>query len=412
MRGASAIVALHALLACAPGDTSAGGAVVTDSAGVRVVRHDLTGVDVPPWRELAQHDLQIGVRDGEAAYSFSGVAEVGVADDGTIVVSDRVAREVRIFDPDGVWVRTLGGPGEGPGEFATAPAVAGIAADTVFLFDRLSARITPWTLGGDYSSPITLNDEAVGRPLVTIRQDDGTYLVQSRWTGGGLPQPHDVDLVLDSVAIARATADGTLDDSLHVMPDRRMAEIVQAEGDRMRVARAEPPYAARAFMLNDGSRTAVAHGSTFDFGFLDRSGQIVLRVVVDGVQHPASREDIRRRQQERILEDLDPDEITPMVRQLNVEFAPEKLQAFTTARFSTNGDLWVALQDFDEIDGTRWLVFAPDGSLRGSVHTPESFRLHHIRPAYLVGIVTDEFDVPYVRRYPLRPPAPGLATDD
>ena len=58
------------------------------------------------------------------------------------------------------------------------------------------------------------------------------------------------------------------------------------------------------------------------------------------------------------------------------------------------------------MEGTEWLVFAHDGTLRGSVHTPETFALRYATDEYIVGFVTDDLDVPYIRRYPLlTPPA-------
>ena len=42
---------------------------------------------------------------------------------GRIFVLDDQAQEVRIFDPDGTFVRTVGKKGEGPGEFTSAVSV-------------------------------------------------------------------------------------------------------------------------------------------------------------------------------------------------------------------------------------------------------------------------------------------------
>jgi hypothetical protein len=173
---------------------------------------------------------------------------------------------------------------------------------------------------------------------------------------------------------------------------------------RVRVMQATTPYSARAFLLVDGVVVTLAHSSGFDFTTYDSEGRAAARLRVDGIQHPATQAEIRRKQEERIREDLG-DEVPELTRMLNVEFAPEKLQAFVAALYSETGDLWVALQDFEEVDGTEWLVFTPDGELRGAVHTPEAFFLRYITDEYVVGFVTDELDVPYVRRYPLIFPA-------
>jgi hypothetical protein len=63
-------------------------------------------------------------------------------------------------------------------------------------------------------------------------------------------------------------------------------------------------------------------------------------------------------------------------------------------------ELW-GRTEYDLSSGMDWLVFDRDGALLGSVHTPPEFRLQAIRAEYVVGLVLDEFDVPFVRRYPL-----------
>ncbi|MEE2899930.1 MAG: 6-bladed beta-propeller [Gemmatimonadota bacterium] len=45
-------------------------------------------------------------------------------------MSDALAQELRVYDAAGTYVRTIGQRGEGPGEFASAPAIVGLAGDT------------------------------------------------------------------------------------------------------------------------------------------------------------------------------------------------------------------------------------------------------------------------------------------
>ena len=70
---------------------------------------------------------------------------------------------------------------------------------------------------------------------------------------------------------------------------------------------------------------------------------------------------------------------------------------------SDDGDIWVALTEYDGSEGYDWLVFTPSGELRGVVHTPPDLQLFAIHNDFIVGVVFDELDVPYVRRYPLQP---------
>ena len=126
-----------------------------------------------------------------------------------------------------------------------------------------------------------------------------------------------------------------------------------------------------------------------------------------GVQHPATADEIRAHQEASIREELGDGEIDPGIWLLNIEFLPERLPAFEEIVVSDDGDIWLALTEYDSSAGYDWLVFAPRGELRGLVHTPPDMQLFEIRSDYIVGVVLDEFDVPYVRRYPLLPSPDG-----
>ncbi len=54
---------------------------------------------------------------------------------GEIYVSDRDAREIRVFSRAGEFLRRIGGPGDGPAEFDRAPEF-GVAGDTLVALDR------------------------------------------------------------------------------------------------------------------------------------------------------------------------------------------------------------------------------------------------------------------------------------
>jgi len=74
----------------------------------------LTGTQ--PWRIV--EELRIGEADGEGPYLFGSARNVIPDALGRIWVLDSQALELRLFDADGQFIRTVGGPGQGPGEFS------------------------------------------------------------------------------------------------------------------------------------------------------------------------------------------------------------------------------------------------------------------------------------------------------
>lgn len=386
-------------------------ATVTDSAGVRVVTYDLTGVTVPTYVLLAEYDLQIGLQDGAPEYTFSSVPDLDVAPNGSLVVSDELAKELRVYDSRGLFLGKIGQSGEGPGEFANAPTVVGFSADTVFAFDSRNSRLTSFLIGGDLLTMTSLRSDTYGRPVFTIRQDDGTYLAQSPWVNREPDRTvHGMRLELDSIVIERLDATGALIDTVFVMADRTRVRVSQAAaGESIRTLAGSPPFVARAFLRSDGRRGIVGRSDFFELQLLGPEGEAQTAVRVLGVQNPMTGDEIRRRQEAAIREAYGPDG-NAMATRLNVEFIPDGLQAFQTIVVSEDGDIWVALTEFDGSGGYDWLVFDGNGGLRGSVRTPPDLIVFEVHQDFVLGVYQDELDVPYVRRYPLQPSSASHAS--
>ena len=102
-----------------------------DSAGIRIIENQ-----TPRWARGAERRLSrsptlvIGTQDGEP-YQFSRIGGVIRLSDGTIVVADGASSELRFFDSTGRHVRTVGRPGQGPGEFTRLELIARLRGDTI-----------------------------------------------------------------------------------------------------------------------------------------------------------------------------------------------------------------------------------------------------------------------------------------
>jgi 6-bladed beta-propeller len=393
-------------VACTGGDTVMPGAQVADSAGVPILTWDVAASPAPVHRVVGELDLQIGAVDGSPETSFSRIADLAVAGDGSIIVSDAMAPGLRIFDTLGSYRRTLGQTGGGPGEFAGAPSIAGVAGDTVFAYDASRARISTFTLDGRF-----LDDHVVhgilGRPTAMLRLRDGTFLARTRWIGPGGPisPPHDVRLELDSIVVLHLDGNAEPLDTMLVLPDRNRLRRVEDRGRGiMSMMETITPYGTQAFLRTDGVRPIVAHSEKLDVRFLDPDGGVANGVDVLGAQNPATAEEIRARQEARLRETSGSQPIDPVARRVNLDYLPDRLPAFADLLVADNGDLWIALSEFDLSGGCSWLVFSADGQLRGRVRTPPGLRVFAIGGDHIIGVRTDELDVPWLRRYPLALP--------
>lgn len=114
-------------VASACGDDSsgvpAGVSIDTLANGAVHVRNGSEGLWAARGREpwTLVEDLRIGALDGAGPDVFGSVRNVLADEMGRIWVMDSQAQELRQFAPDGTYIRTVGGPGEGPGEFGFNP---------------------------------------------------------------------------------------------------------------------------------------------------------------------------------------------------------------------------------------------------------------------------------------------------
>jgi len=107
-------------------------------------------------------------------FYFGSVTDLDVTSDGHIVVADREASNLKVLRPDGSLLDTLGGPGEGPGEFEQLAGVQVARGDSMFAFDVRQSRLTVWTRppSSEVARTVTF-PRAEGFAVQTWTFDDG-----------------------------------------------------------------------------------------------------------------------------------------------------------------------------------------------------------------------------------------------
>lgn len=173
----AALVVTVALAAACGGDDPAPGATTTVDtiAGTIHVRH---AGRAPEWRlepVLTLGELG-GLADTASPSEFGRVSRVLADVAGRIYVADALAHEIRVFGPDGTYLRTLGRQGGGPGEIGGLQGMEWLAPDTMLVMDHGNARLTRLTVHGEQVgqwqwAPIT------GRPLLFNGGEREAYAV-------------------------------------------------------------------------------------------------------------------------------------------------------------------------------------------------------------------------------------------
>jgi len=123
------------------------GTEIKEYRGVEIDRRDGHRI------ELVE-DLVIGGRNDDPNYTFSGVRDLAVDDEGRIYVLDGGNSRVQVFNADGAFLQTLGGPGQGPGKL-TQPSNIAVVGDRVVVNDVGNERLSIWGRDGQHQGDHT-----------------------------------------------------------------------------------------------------------------------------------------------------------------------------------------------------------------------------------------------------------------
>lgn len=405
---ASSALVLAALAMAGCGDPAAApgwaGSVDTLPGGTVVVTSPGEGVwgDEPGWR--LKRVARIGALGGVGPEVFGRIAAVDVGDDGRVHVLDGQAREVRVFDSAGAFVRRFGGEGGGPGEFR-APVwlevgrggltwVSDIRSRRLTAFDPAGGLVTtrPWGSYGGFFGAHRITGDAVTEEIGVIERRETPRGRVDRFAG-------------------RAVVRRPLDD-----------ETAAAGADTLRLPEFEPPMfqvqlaveggiATRYFTVPYAPRQVVAIGPAGDVWIGRSDAYRLARVELDG--------DTTR----VVARTLPPAPVTDAdvqrafaragrVREAGAELepglVPDTRPFFTHVVADDAGGLWVRRVEDpaggeyagDDPQSAWYDVFAPDGRFLGILPAPVGASpAPRITRDRLIGVARDSFDVEYVEVY-------------
>lgn len=368
---------------CAPGRDRGDDGAPGVPASVEVVRNPATGAWEPGegWRLV--EDLRVGRMDGSGPEVWGSVVDVAVDGLGRLYVLDNQALEIRVFDADGRYVRTIGREGRGPGEIELSAALLFSPRGNLWVHDARNQRFTVFDTAGDYlgEHPIRTARFVQGHRFA----DDGSLLELV-----ALPGTRTGSEVL---VRSRLAADGSLQpvDTFPLSPlPRARTVIVRSErGTSVSLRAATLPFTPPRLRVLDPRGYVWTTATDGDYRLVQQrlSGDTVR--LVERAYDPV---EVTPEERSRALEplagaDVDEDRI------------PTVQPPIEALAVSGDGHLWV----WRHVAAGRlaWDVFEPGGRYLGEVDPPpgsEDFRLLEVAPGALYGVARDELDVSYVVR--------------
>lgn len=386
-RGVVGLLAAAVLAGCEdPSDTHSLRMLESVGPEVRVIRSGPSDPQAPPEGWRVQEILRLGGQDpSESAEVFGDIRGVELDDDGNVYVLDRQAYTVRVFRPDGVHVRDIGGRGEGPGEVLFPSGLVMWGDDRLLVRDR--SRYTVFELDGTPAETLTRTAGGGGDPIIT---KDGRIYQSAVFSYDPLSRTGDYAYL---GAVAREGAMVVVDTIWR--PEEVSSYWWVDFGPTGEGGSWPVPFAAESQDHPD-PRGGFWRGITDGYRFVRYSAAGEAEVVVERAGPRG--EPVTASDRSRALEALG--ETFGERIQVDLSEIPERKPLWSAFFVDGEGRLWVERYrdpDVDPLLPREWEVYDSAGSYLGMLELPmESTPRPKIRGGQMVGTVRDSLDVQHV----------------
>ena len=384
MRPQSGVILTAALGACA---------IAQDDGGPRIVQNTLAS----SWQSTGEWTLEEDLRlYGPPGGYFGAVGAVTTDSRDNIFVLDGFAQEIHVFDSEGAHLRTLGGQGEGPGEFQMAQALAMGPGDTLWVTDPMTRRYSVFGPDGGFARVLTRRINGGPAAERCSLAEDGGYLewvtrFPNEERTGDLG---DIDLL--HIYPVRISAERDAQDTLPRL------EFTQTMADMPSMGMRRPVWIGPALRRTFNCSGSFWFAQSGEYRLYRRTleGDTTLITSLTDARPAdigeADRDEVRRRFGEW------PEMLADQLRAL-----PEKKPIIEKMFVDGAGHLFVIPETSRVEPGTAIDVFRDDGVFVGRLEVPETVTLMyhrgaHATPEYLIFAGADDAGTPYVTRLRVR----------
>ena len=327
--------------------------IIIDSAGVKIVTTDPTNSEAT-CTISEEPVLIIGEDEEDENQWFSLIRGMARLSDGSIVAVDRAAAEVRIYDETGLHLRSMGQPGEAPGEFLNPFILWITAGDTLWVGDYRPWRYNVFAAQGQFVrrvslTPAYLNPSRAGGVL------DNGYTVNARLES----VRRENFTVPDTMIVEAHDPSGELVGSLARIPDRIQGTVKEAPNFWL-----YPLFQSFAEVDARGSTIVLAHGSEPEVRVLD--DEFNLRTIIRWFEphREVTSADIRAWRedyQESRTRPTNPDFWQSYDATISRERpVADVFPAFSSVMIGRDGRIWVRQYDRPR-ENRGWLSFSAEG---------------------------------------------------
>lgn len=356
-----------------------GFSVDTLASGVVEVRNSADGIWTPESQWRLVEEFRLGAVDGGGPEMFGSVADIEIDRLGRIYVADEQSEEIRVFGPDGQFVRTLGARGAGPGEFGQLNALEWDREGNLWILDFGNRRWTVYDTSGVF---------------LRSQPRSQTFLIQP-WPGGFDREGRLIDPIDQGLLVRHLPGSEDVDTlSLELDPIENFELRSESSRTTVRIPFAPGPV----WHLDRDGYVWYGFNSSFSIARRSLEGDTLLLMSRDFDPVAVSSEELDQSLQ--WLEgfaaqgmEIDRSRI-PATRPAYDAFVADargNLWVFTVEVDLSGGNPIVALRSFD--------LFDRGGVYQGKVELPTDLHpvvFPRITENRLIGVSLDQLGVPYV----------------
>ncbi|MFU8813095.1 MAG: 6-bladed beta-propeller [Balneolaceae bacterium] len=302
---------------------------------------------------------------------------------------DAAEHTIHVYNSDGYHLKTLGGDGEGPGEFRGL-GDARIVGDTMWVLDRNLRRVSRFNLSSlsfekAFALPADLEfpGEAFRYPASIWAVDEHSIVVEYRTAISPL-DAQGVDRTIIGVLLEPETGEVMAFPFYEFRNNDVIVDLNEGRASMM-----IPPYGRSSLIQMQDGEIVYAWSEHALIEFYNREG-----VFTGGFFHHTERIPLNR--SEVIAEYADRGE--PWTRMIRNAEMPEHWPAIRSVVADDAGRIWFSVVTDDEETYT-WRVADRDGALLGEIVRPRGHRITHIQNGYLYSVEESEEGLPHVVRY-------------
>ena len=387
----SLVLALSLLaVACGTPKSDVGGSwsgtMDTLASGVVEVRS--TGD--PLWSQnwQVEEEWRIGSDTSGGPELFGNIGSFDVDAQGRAFILDDQAQEIRIFDSEGAFVRTVGSRGEGPGEFVQATSVDVSSNGEIWVTEMQQGQLNIFdstgsllreersNSPGSIALPYPGGFDRVGRFNVYIR-----YRLQEAYTWG-MARFDQSFTPIDTIPIPKSPVKG------------KFFEYVSDDGSS-RTSIGVPFQASFHWRFAPKGNLWTLLADRYELVEITTSGEVLWRVTKEHKSLPVTAADRREYEEDRKW-------FTNQGGKIDWSRVPATKPAVVTFFCDDDGNLWVEQRaENSEDEGYLFDIFDPEGRYLGTLRLPFSLQVSRdtiVRNGILYGETTDELGAPVLVR--------------